>query len=71
MILFVVVMIWVRWLLQVVEDAIAPLRTPPHKFVHPLLSSLELKTFGQSDKPTRSVATLESGSEVNRRKNCA
>jgi hypothetical protein len=71
MILFVVVMIWVCLLLQVVEAAIAPLRTHPHKLVHPLPSSLELKTFGQSDKPTESVTTLESSSEVNRRKSCA
>ena len=36
MVLFVVAMIWARLLLQVVKDAIAPLRKHPHKFVHPL-----------------------------------
>ena len=71
MILFVVVTIWARLLLRVVEDATAPLKKPRHKFVHPLPSSLELRTFGQSDKPTPPVTTQESSSEVSRSKNCA
>ena len=71
LILFIVVVIWVRLLLGGVEAAIAPLRTHPHKFVHPLPSSLELKTFRRSDKPTHSVTAQESGSQINRSKNCA
>ena len=68
MILFAVAMIWVRLLLQVVEDAIAPLRKHPHKFVYPFPSPFERRTFGQSGKSVQSVTALESGSEINQRK---
>ena len=35
-VLFVLGLIWLRILLQVVEDAVAPLRKPTHRFVHPI-----------------------------------
>jgi hypothetical protein len=35
-VLFVLGLIWLRLLLQVVEDAIASRRKPTHRFVHPL-----------------------------------
>jgi hypothetical protein len=50
--LFIVAMIWARLLLEVILDAIAPMRKHPHKFVHPLPSPSDRKTFEQHDKPS-------------------
>lgn len=36
MVLFVLALIWLRFLLKVAEDALAPLRKRTHRFVHPL-----------------------------------
>lgn len=36
MVLFVLLMIWVRLLLQVCEDALMPRKKTSHKFVHPI-----------------------------------
>ena len=43
MVLFVVVMVWLRLMLQVVEDALAPVARR-HTFVHPLPGTERTKT---------------------------
>jgi hypothetical protein len=58
-------------LLQVVEDAIAPLRKHPHKFVHPLTNPTIAREREQVDEAIQVVSTPGSGSEVKRRQYCA
>lgn len=71
MVLLIVGMIWVRLLLHVVEDAIAPLRRHPHKFVHPLRSPSDASAFGKADKSTQPATTRSSGPRLKRRKDSA
>lgn len=59
MVLFVVVMIWLRLLLHVVEDAVTPLRKRPHKFVRPLSEPSDLTTFSRCEQPTELETMLQ------------
>jgi hypothetical protein len=64
LILFVIATIFLRLLLQVLEDAIAPLRRHPHKFVHPLASPPEVKTRKQSNQSAQLARIPQSGSNA-------
>ena len=53
--LFVLGLIWLRILLQVIEDAVAPLRKPTQRFVHPV------PTHSNNRPETLSMSTSQPG----------